>query len=596
MPLQDADKPSRRHILAADRKKHGAYDPVRLAKLLPPHSRLQRQSRRAPQPAFQSRLWKRDDVTSSTNADAASQTDNTPGTATGLSALPVSTDKDSERSDAMPPSSLAQINYGDAKPAAPADAGAMHNDTLPSAPVDATADLTAAAASSGSGVSANAAGDHATNRTIGLAVGIVVMVVLVGVLCYVFKRYRHDLGLRLCGKAAMLKERKKSQRLGSMDGLRTISSDGHKHAVPCEDKTGSSDHLVTQVSPGRAGPFDRAISTMLAPAARAPANAKAKDSFQGVSLDAIRTGSYLSVPMPPKVALSHQRSLDSIAEVQEPPSGVSSQFPTSKRDSLATNVDATPKRLTWTDRQLRPMTSPGETGRSFGSSTPSSSAFGTPYSKLSGKKASPVRPQSAKGCADIEMTRQGSKLVIRNRPSTGTLRRPLSSAGSSFRSALRKTRGAVDDDDEDGAICIETDGIVESTSPTHSPREGVYDVSIPCVNVDASRVRSRFSTSSSVLPAQQNRSSYATFTTASPAGSFSFEIKDAVRLGAPVPVEAGEAGKRDRMGAGVSEESFVRDLDWDLRDCTLTSDSQWTPSARVAKQQRLDEKKASQGR
>ncbi|CDS82148.1 uncharacterized protein SPSC_02968 [Sporisorium scitamineum] len=595
MPLQDANKPSRRQILAAERKKHGAYDPVRLAKVLPPKRSFQRQSQRAPRAAFRPRLWKRDDYPAEgSDATPDSSINTATPASSGLSTLPTSTDKDSARSDTLP-SSIPQINYGDAKPAPPVEPGAMHNDTQPSQPVDQKSAVNGTTASSGSDISVDAGGIHHTGHKIELAAGIVIMAVVVAMVGYFFKRYRHGLSLRFCGKESILKKRKKSQRLGSIDGLGTVWTDGHKHVEPCDDKTGSSDYLVSQVSSSRAGPFDRAISTMLSPASRTHTEPSPTGSaFQGVTLDAIKTSSYLGVPTPPKAALSHQRSLDSIAEVQEPPSRASSHFPT-KRDSAY--FDTTPKRLTWTDRQHRPMTSPGETGRSFGSTTPSSTAyFSTPESKLS-KKSSPVRPQSAKSGGDIEMTRQGSKLVIRNRPSTATLRRPLSSAGSSFRSALRKTRG-VDGEEEDGAICIETDGIVES------PRDGVYDLSIPSVNVDGSQLRSHFSSGSSVVP--QNRLSYAT--TASPAGSFSFEIKDAVRLRAPATLdapaggdggetEAGRVGKGKGVGigAGVSTESFVRDLDWDLGDCTLSSDSRWTSSTKTPQQQRQSDKTTNKG-
>ena len=91
----------------------------------------------------------------------------------------------------------------------------------------------------------------------------------------------------------------------------------------------------------------------------APSHAHASGKHKGsLTLDAINTtssgdGGYLSVPAPAaqvgaggSVSLTHQRSLDSIAEVQEPSSGVSSHFP--KRDSVVSYLDsATPKRLTW---------------------------------------------------------------------------------------------------------------------------------------------------------------------------------------------------------------------------------------------------------
>ncbi|TKY87115.1 hypothetical protein EX895_003792 [Sporisorium graminicola] len=585
MPLQEADKLSYRQILAADRRKYGAYDPCRIAKLLPPREKLQEPSGRAPQVAFRPSLWKRDDSTLDDSSRAIPYRPNT--------TLPANAKPDSDHSDTVA-SSIPQINYGDAnpnEPASSAEPSALYNDTQRSSGL-----------ATGSNVGLQDGGGDPMSSTVGMAAGIVATVVLLGVLSYLFKRYRHALSLRFCGKSSLLKMRKKSQRLASIDGLRTVSTDGHKHVEASQDKTGSSDYLVSEASPSRAGPFDRAISTMLSATSRSDVEPKVQNSgFHSVSLEAIRTSSYLSVPFPPKAVLSHQRSLDSIAEVQEPPSGASSYFgpTTSQRDSLAMHADTTPpKRLTWTDRQQqpqtqpRPKTSPGETVRSFSSSTASSTeCFGTPDSKLR-QKSSPARPQSAKsgGGGNIEMTRQGSKLVIRHRPSTGTLRRPLSSAGSSIRSALRKTR-AVQGEEDDGAICIETDGIVESTLPVNSPREGTYDLSVPSLHVDDSQLRSHFSSASSGMP--QNRLSYAM--TASPAGSFSFEIKDAVRLRAPATLVAsqgdGETGskKASREGGGASEESFVRDMDWDLRDCTLTSDSQW------AEQQRLGEKDTVKG-
>ncbi len=68
------------------------------------------------------------------------------------------------------------------------------------------------------------------------------------------------------------------------------------------------------------------------------------------------------------------------------------------------------------------------------------------------------------------MTRQGSTLVIRDKPSSGCIRRPLSSAGSGFRSALRKTRGLGEEDDA-SAICVETDDIVDHGHDTRSAEE-----------------------------------------------------------------------------------------------------------------------------
>lgn len=272
----------------------------------------------------------------------------------------------------------------------------------------------------------------------------------------------------------------------------------------------------------------------------------------------------------PKAALVHQRSLDSIAEVQEPPaSGAASEFDQakSKRDtvySVQQHQEASLlEKHSWTDRAVqlhRPMTSPGRT------STFGSTLSGSLESRGSGCKLSPARPQSSK-LGEIEMTMQGSKLLIRDKPCTATLRRPLSSAGSSFRSALRKTRGYSDDG---GAICIETDDIIgrETEETTGGDRE----------------LRSHFSCSTLHT---QGRTSCITAASTSPSGSFSFEIKDAVRRCPPitlVPTNGpGEVKATEEEVGGeenctaTSEGSFVRDLDWDLHDCTLTNEPDWIP-------------------
>lgn len=698
MSLQDASKPSRKQILAEERKKHGAYDPARLAKLLPPYQRLTKRRTGSGRFSGNGRLHlkayrilsKRDGSSghaSSVPSDAGAPLPPAPD----HSGVDTSTPPPDDQQDPVP-TGIPQINYGSAAPApvpAPplvADAGTTHDDTSSAPSREQSYTLTSADTSSGSnGTPATHATDesHLNHRMIGMICGLVTMLAVLFALGYFFKRYRQKLTAHYCAKESpKRRKRKKSQRLGSIDGLRSVTIDqslgkgglaGGGGLAACEDKTGSSDYLVTQVKPGKAGPFDRAISTMFpnetlgerktptggsfpkGPFDKAISNMFSSATARGGGGGHMRAtketerqqANYLSVALP-TIGLRQQRSLDSIAEVQEPPSVTSTQFPLPnlKRNSATqlSKGDATPKRLTWSDRQpSRPMTSPGRTS-AFGSGSPSSTLAATPDSKSS-KKVSPARPQSAKG-GDIEMTRQGSKLVIRDRPSTATLRRPLSSAGNSFRSALRKTRGGGGvgggvggEDPEEGAICIETDDIISrpsdkdhhdlvqvdappritirdsvlstATSATtatpatlpmgkRADHEGVFELATPPVGRGRTELRSHFS--SSTLRTLAARESYAT--TISPSGSFSFEIKDAVRQIAPLGLRAGEnssnanssssGGNRclsvqDEAHAGDSRRtdlsvgSFVTELDWDLRDCTLTNDSGFSPPQLKAK-------------
>lgn len=550
MPLQDAAKPSRKQILAAQRKKYGAYDRIRLAKDLQLRSSYQRRLAKVVHSQSESRpndvLIKRQlggvDPSAGASVPASGQSDaSTLPTAPAQSgAISPDTVPAPDPADSPVPAGLTQINYGSvgSDNSSPA---ATHNDTQPL--------LNTSLASSGSSADA-ATGDktdHVSHRTVGLAVGLTVLFVSLAALGYFFKRYRQKL------TSPKQKNRNSSQRLGSIDGLKSVSSNG---GSPSEDgKMGSRDFLVTQVqvSPSRAGPYDRAVMNMFS--APAPTSPAAQQSF--LESKASPKG-YLSVT-PPKAGLVHQRSLDSIAEAPEPASVTSTSFPlqTIKRDSTLllspTPISPSIKRSTWGDR---PMTSPGKIG-SFGMISPSS-------------RVSPGRPQSAKGKGEIEMTRQGSKLVIRDRPPT--LKRPLSSAGSTLRRALRKEQ-----EEGDGAMYIETDDIISRAGedvlgePKEAKglNEGTFELDLP----KGRNLRSKFS--SSTLRTQGARSSYAA--TVSPAGSFSFEIRDAVRC-PPIKVSEGKeekgGGVKAENSPALSVEGFVRDLDWDLRDCSISDDAQ----------------------
>lgn len=587
MPLQDANKPSRKQILAAEREAHGAYDPDRLANLLPRILRIEKPSSKHASQNYafrftsRSHLRRRDNVLTGREnvrdgeANAASTATTSETRVNGMPLAPTWADSGSPRSPPSPtdddpvPATVPQINYGDARPSrqppsSPLDA-TMPNDTSTMQP---NRTLTAADTSSGS--NGESTEDGVSHSTTGLLAGGMVAAVLFLVALGIWiSWYRHR------SDRSAWKKRTKSHRLGSIDGLRGVSTDAQSAttAETLENKAGSSDFLVKHsVPPGKAGPFDRAVANILSHTSRAQSQPLRVDSIPGGGDSS--TASYLDVP---GASLSHSRSLDSIEEVAEPATGVSSHFDMAKRDSALSFVEMTPLRTTWTDRLHRPTTSPGDSTRAFGSS-PTSVSFSTPDSRLN-KKSSPRRPQSAKNGGEIEMTRQGSNLVIRQRPSTGTLRRPLSSAGSSFRSALRKTRGGEEDD---GAICIETDGIVDRDDAN----KGLYELTI-ANSVHNTKLGSHFS--SSTLQTAQMRTSYATMAD-SPSGSFSFEIKDAVRLGAPLTLEPRPTGpcsadpkaavrvaevKEERQPPATmsSKDTFVNDLDWNLQDCCWTTDS-----------------------
>ncbi|KAJ9478214.1 hypothetical protein PHBOTO_001777 [Pseudozyma hubeiensis] len=575
MPLQDANKPSRKAILAAERKAHGAYDPVRLSKLMPPRHGLERRSSERFKQLSASRfsprahLLKRDDAQPGVATDPTGNSDSTaaapsdsqtnatplPPAPANSGAVPASPPPPPPEEDPAP-AAVPQINNGDAHSDPPGLAPSdptMHSDTLPNQ------NYTLTSADTSSGSNSNESDDGLSQSTIGLvAGGLVTLVLFVIALGVWFRCYRFRGG----GKG--WRKRSRSHRLGSMEGLRNVSTDGKgsKKGEADEDKTGSSDFLVSHlVAPGTAGPFDRAVANMVSNSNRQHSMANS-----GVDRRIKAVPSFLELPLSGP-GLTHQRSLDSIAEVVEPPSSVCANFQAAKRDSSLSFLDTTPQNVSWSNRLNRPTTSPGETARPFGTS-PASTLSTTPSSKRS-------RPQSARSGGEIEMTRRGSQLVIRPKSSASTLRRPLSSAGSGLRGAWRRTR-------EGDAICIDTDGIGD-----RSEGEGVYELSPPEMDrSDARPLRSHFSSSSSTLEATHQRASCATITTnLSPAGSFSFEIKDAIRLSAPLmlggslppasPAEEGQVGASGapRQSKGTdSTESFVRDLDWDLRDDYFTDE------------------------
>ncbi|GAC96249.1 hypothetical protein PHSY_003829 [Pseudozyma hubeiensis SY62] len=573
MPLQDASKPSRKAILAAERKAHGAYDPVRLSKLLPPRLKLEKQPSRRLKliSSFTdyAHLLKREDTQpgaatdpmggsdSTTAAPSDSQTNATPlpPAPANSGAVPASPPPPPEEDPA--PVAVAQTDNGDVHSDLSGLVAAdtpMRNDTSPSQ------NYTLTSADTSSGSSSDQSDDGLSQSTIGLvAGGLVTLVLFVIALGVWFRCYRFRRG----GKA--WRKRSRSHRLGSMDGLRNVSTDGkgRQKGEGEEDKTGSSDFLVSHlVAPGTAGPFDRAVANMVS-------NRERQSSLSIADVDrGIKTvPSFLELPLSGP-GLAHQRSLDSIAEVAEPPSSVCANFNAAKRDSSLSFLDTTPQKVSWSDRLTRPTTSPGETARPFGTS-PASTLSSTPSSKKG-------RPQSARSGGEIEMTRRGSQLVIRPKSSASTLRRPLSSAGGGLRGAWRRTR-------EGDAICIDTDGIGDQ-----SENDGVYELSSPKLNTSESRpLRSHFSSSSSILQAPRDRASCGTITTnLSPAGSFSFEIRDAIPLSAPLMLEgslpaASPAAEGQGEASGIppqsdkidSTESFVRDMDWDLRDGYFTDDS-----------------------
>lgn len=583
MPLQDAARQSWRQMLANDRQQHGAYDPVRLAKLLPPKLRLQKRSFRSSLTVQAHRtLAKRDGGGGSdppSNSGSSSAVLPPAPANPGGPPPPSSPDDQAE----TVPANIPQINYGSAAPnndVPTTNDTATHNDTAPAAPPssDQSYTLTPSDLSSGSDDDAAANDeDGSPHRMIGMVCGLVLMLLVLIVLGYLFKRYRQKLLARYRGRRSG-SAWKRSQRLGSID-LRSRSG---AQKVKREDKVGSSDFLVQSAVSG--GPFDRAISTMFT---TPPQTKNGGGRTKGTAKDERGTTDYLGVVVP-KGGLSPQRSLDSIAEVQEPPSVTSANFRlTDHRRSLLPREQlpsSTPKRPANVDR---PKTSPGRTSSILTASPSASTLLGSPPEGKPGKW-SPGRPQSAKG-GDIEMTRRGSTLVIRDRASIASLRRPLSSAGNPFKSALRKTRG-----EDDGAICIETDDLISRAGESdllHPPRspvtgkrekvegdDGVVELSTPVKG----GLQSHFSSSTLCTP----RGSCAT--SVSPSGSFSFEIRDAVRRCAPVTLSenvdrpkltarTGGTAEKEKRSTVLSVESFVKDLDWNVSDCSLVDEAYSPP-------------------
>ncbi|KAF6767130.1 hypothetical protein PSEUBRA_002770 [Kalmanozyma brasiliensis GHG001] len=463
-------------------------------------------------PASHRRLlfWKRYDEDPSSPANAADPPPRSfnlppaPAVSGAVPSLPP-TSADDDDSATSVPSSVPQINYGDATPApapSPSDTGPTHNDTASTQP--SYRGLNQTDRSAGSGAASDFDGSDTTHSTAGVIAGVVVSAVVLLALACLVQRYRRGFS-SFFWRGSRLKGQRKRQRLGSSDKepANSISSPEQK---PFGDG-------FPYVSPSRAG-----ASPMLSHQVDETTPSSEESSGQAA------TNSLLSVPHVPQ--LSHQPSLDSIAEVREPASGTSSHFRLSqpKRDSLTT-----PKRLTWGGRPHHPSRT---------SLTSCPSAWSSPDSHKITSKLSPTRPSSA----GIEMTRQGSQLVIRPKASS-----------SSLRLSARKPR--------DDTICIETDGIVEMQE-----------------------LRSKFSHSSLKTQRESN------VTAVSPAGSFSFEIRDAIRLGAPLTLggtilarangeklhEAKEADSSTQTRVADDEPTFVRDLDWDVSECSFADRPNWT--------------------
>ncbi|SNX83162.1 uncharacterized protein MEPE_01868 [Melanopsichium pennsylvanicum] len=627
MPLLDASRPSRRQALAWQRKRHGAYDPFRLPNSLQRRYKSQLQRRSSgpnwPYSMFELQahrsLFRRD----ATSGDATDQ----PGGDMSISDPP-SPAMGEDDLDPTIPSSLAPINYGNSKPesstSAPATAGVEDSVTRD----DTASTVTSASSpsdpagqdetSSGSNLSKSVT--HPTRKVIILISGVVILLIVFLALGCFYKRYRRKLTpySSSTDSDSPKKNRRKFKGLGSIDSLRSMVAGGKSQRGPAlgevrSDKLGSQEHLVAQdVNTGcKAGPFDKALQSMLL----SPKTDR-NQSTVGPGGEQQRKSDCSKVTIP-KQGLTLQRSLESIAEAPEPSSGTSSTFAlqTGKRDSAIKSESTPEKRQTWADHR-RPKTSPGRTSTlSTLSASPTTTLFNSP--ELPNRRSSLARPQSAKGM-DIEMTKQGNKLVIRGRPSTGTLLRPLSSAGSGIRDALRRGRGS--NHDGDVSICVDmednidhegdnvhrsnlTSAISGIMTPAHDARGdkaevggGVLELTLasPRIPQGGRGLQSHFSTST--LRTQTERNSYATGASTSPNGSFSFEIKDAVIRGAPLTLKSPPPSSENVNQSSAQEvkdekisdekksstatyiESFVKDLDWDLRDSSLSIDSTFLPS------------------
>ncbi|SPC66982.1 uncharacterized protein UHOD_02552 [Ustilago sp. UG-2017b] len=597
MPIQDASKPSRRQILAEQRRKYGAYEEVRLAKLPPPKLRLQKRSIKhdTTSKSFLRSLVKRDDASGDSvapNPDgrpaplpAAPPTSGAIPAHDHSVALPPAPDTSGAISAAPPANPLQPDTSQPDAPAAASDR-TTNNDTSPASPPPSLPVVPFAPASNRSTDQRN----HISHRTVATIAAVTVFfVVFVGSLWF-FKRYRQKLSVH-CRKESPKKrrQRSRSQRLGSCDGLRHFANRKEENMGGGVRGESKEVLLMHPSSNCNSGPFDRAMENMLPFNQDRKHEAVREEGSRGKKVLGVRESEgpydravsnlfnpsqpktqlpqadaahYLSVTIPTR-ALHHQRSLDSIAEVQEPPSTVSTQFRNSivrVPDEMGHLVDSTPP-------PPRPRTSPSTSRNSILSTV-------SPESTRSSKTA-PKRPATARE-RDIEMTRSGTHLLIRDRASTGTLRRPLSSAGNSFRSALRKTRNS------DGGICIETEGISDNHKrvswATPEGEKGVFELAVP------PRVRElRYHFSSSTLRTDADAQRESCVSEVSPSGSYSFEIREGVRKGAPVALSRGpsrlEIVQREEGEKKESVDGFVADLDWDLNDYTASVGEVWSTSA-----------------
>ncbi|ETS62931.1 hypothetical protein PaG_02700 [Moesziomyces aphidis] len=626
MPLQDANRAGYRRMLAEQRRQRGAYDPARLAQISSRHAarrtRLGRAGRSSSKPAGGMRMIKRDDTALAEqdvlNAviDAAKPSEDVelppapavPGAAPDP-ILPSAPDHSGAESDPnLPP---APDHSGapppvNSLPSAPAHTGAKvatppHPSTAPvgqgstpSLPPPANVSFNGttpvdAQASSGAGPADPSAGGDRSHHTMVAVVSsvIVIATVLVGVM-WLLRRYRRRRTSETEEKNSC-QLTSKSQRLHSLDGR----PDAHAYAsavktpVPYAAHTDSNETLVNITPPSAALTYEKPMSHAIAPGSNGVASAAGQRGLESGR-----------VAMPTIVA---PRPLDSIAEVHEIHTGTSTHFEmcTRGRDGLL-SPDTPRRQLSPTrscaDDKTRPLTAPSTTGFGkpaiSGSSSLDHDAQGARNTTAGGGLLALSRPHSSKGRPtsskgrEIEMTRKGSQLVIRDRPSTATLR-PMSKAGTTFRSALRRNAA---DDDADGAIYIETDGIVGPTSrdsvylEAPAARRGELSVPVSAVSRREGGLPSRFSNSTMHTA---RRTSCAT--TVSPTGSFSFEIKDAVRQSAPLTIQPGappsptdtvrgaaahrQANEDQGPETGGSlGEGFVQELDWNVHSASLAVD------------------------
>ncbi len=624
MPLQDANRPSYREVLAEQRKQHGAYDPSRLFQTLPRHaarrSHVGRAISSSSKHAGGMRLVKREDTSlveqDVLNAvvDAARPSEDVelppapvvPGAAPDP-VLPSARDHSGAESDPSllpapdhsgapppvnslpPPPAHSRANVAAAphpstvpvgqgsKPALPPPANVSSNGTTP---VDAQS-------SSGAGTADPSAGGDRSHHTMVAVVSSVVVIAsaLVGVL-WMLRRYRRRRTSET-EKKNSCQLTSNSQRLHSLDGRPNSPaySPAVQKPVPYAALADSNETLVNITPPAAALTYEKPMSHAIAPA-----------SNRGVPAAGQRGVESGRVAMPTIVA---PRPLDSIAEVHEIHTGTSTHFEMCTRggDGLLSpgtrGRQLSPTRSR--DDTVRPLTAPSTTGFGKFATTGSSSLDRDTYRSrstagggllaLSRPHSSKGRPTSSKG-REIEMTRKGSQLVIRDRPSTATLR-PMSKAGTTFRTALRRNAA---EDDADGAIYIETDGIVGPTSrdsvylEAPPARRGELSVPVSAVSGREGELRSRFSNSTMHTA---RRTSCAT--TVSPTGSFSFEIKDAVRQSVPLTIQPGaqpsptatvrgaeahDHADEDRgpETGGSLGEDFVQELDWNVHSASLAVD------------------------